>query len=171
MLVVRLIGQAQHLAEGEVLVAFTARGHHPEQLLFRRVLGKLAVAIGQVDDDLIRVALPMAMDMVEEDGKTGAATAYRRWEFDPLFQRVGPINLAIDKVELHIQRGVGVADAIDLGQKLAQIVIGDGAAGIDGNQRRQVVLFILQGIQIEPLMDEATVIAVEIQRGAGQVTR
>ncbi len=111
----------------------------------------------------------MAMDMVEKDGKTGAATAYRRWELDPLFQRVGAIYLAIDKVELHIQRGVGVADAIDLGQELAQIVIVDGAAGIDGNQRRQVVLLILQGIQIEPLMDEATVIAVEIQRRAGQV--
>ncbi len=94
--------------------------------------GEASEAVGEVDEDGVVVGVELLLHVIEEGFEAGAATA--DWFFEVVM--IGcewPVQGGIGVVEFAVDLRVEPEDFADLAEECTELLVGDGAAGIDGD--------------------------------------
>ena len=94
--------------------------------------GEASEAIGEVDEDGMVVAVELFLHVIEEGFEAGAATTDGFFEV-VMIRGEGPVQDGIGVVEFAVNLRVEPKDFAHLAEEACELLVGDGAAGIDGD--------------------------------------
>ena len=94
--------------------------------------GEASEAVGEVDEDGVVVRVELFLHVVEEWFEAGAATADGFFEVFMLGCEWA-VQGGVGVVEFAVDLRVEPEDFANLAEEACELLVGDGAAGIDGN--------------------------------------